>query len=71
LGEKLPHVVGVTAEGGPEGQSPYGNLRSKFGFKAAGWNPSCSGWLLANRTVEQVNPQGPEKSQILSSKAID
>jgi hypothetical protein len=30
LGEKLPKVVGVTAEGGPEGQSPYGNPRKRI-----------------------------------------
>jgi hypothetical protein len=30
LGEKLPQVVGVTAEGGPEGQSPYGNPRKRI-----------------------------------------
>jgi hypothetical protein len=40
------HVVGVTAEGGPEGQSPYGNLLSRFGFKAESRNPSCSGFFL-------------------------
>jgi hypothetical protein len=32
LGENLTQVVGVTAEGGPEGQSPYGNpLKADLG----------------------------------------
>jgi len=70
LGEKLPQVVGVTGvslRATPEGQSPYGNLRSKFGFKAEGRNPSCSGWPLANRAVEQENSRTGEKAKLRST----
>jgi len=34
VGKGFSHVVGVTAAGGPEGQSPYGNSQSEFGFQS-------------------------------------
>jgi len=35
VGKGFSHVVGVTAAGGPEGQSPYGNSQSEFGFQSS------------------------------------